>query len=71
MMLKDLDLVMLMDNLIQIQSMFKLLKNNRKFMVLFINSFKTFMFNAKLLGNTAAQPNLNQAVGILKNGTIE
>ena len=34
------------------------------------NDFKSFRYNAKLFGNTEAQPNPNDANGILKNTTI-
>ena len=34
------------------------------------NNFKSFEYKAKLLGNTAAPPNPNQANGILRNATI-
>ena len=34
------------------------------------NSFKSFKYKAKLLGNTVAQSAPNYAIGILKNRTI-
>ena len=34
------------------------------------NSFKSFKYNPRLLGNTVAQPAPNPANGILKNATI-
>ena len=34
------------------------------------NSFKSFEYKTKLLGNTVAQPNSNDASGILKNAAI-
>ena len=34
------------------------------------NNFKSFEYKAKLLGNTVAQPNPNEANGILRNATI-
>ena len=34
------------------------------------NNFRSFKFKAKLLGNTKAQPNPNQANGILKNAAM-
>ena len=34
------------------------------------NNFKSFMYEAKLLGNTASQTAPNNANGILKNATI-
>ena len=34
------------------------------------DAFKSFEFNAKLLGNIVAQPATNQANGILKNATV-
>ena len=78
---EDLDLVMLMYNLIEYSSNYfettgrlwlysKDETTNFDVAIINTDNFKSFKCKAKLLSNTAAQLNPNQANGILKNATI-
>ena len=78
---EDLDLVMPMYNLIEYSSNYSETTGSLWFYskdeatdfnadIANDNSFKSFKYKAKLLGNTKAQPNPNHANGILKNATI-
>ena len=78
---EDLDIVMPMYNLIEYSSNYSETTGSLWFYskdeatdfnadIANDNSFKSFKYKAKLLGNTKAQPNPNHANGILKNATI-
>ena len=78
---EDLDLVMPMYNLIEYSSNYSETTGSLWFYskdeatdfnadIANDNSFKSFKYKAKLLGNTKAQPNPNHANGILNNATI-
>ena len=78
---EDLDIVMPMYNLIEYSSNYSETTGSLWFYskdeatdfnadIANDNSFKSFKYKAKLLGNTKAQPNPNHANGILNNATI-
>ena len=78
---ENLDLVMPMYNLIEYSSNYsektgslwfysKNEANSFKADIANNNSFKSFKYKVKLLGNAEAQPNPNHANGILENSTI-
>ena len=78
---EDLDLIMSMYNLIEYSSNYSETTESLWFYskdestdfnnnIANTNDFKSFKYNAKLLGNTEVQPNPNHANGILKNTTI-